>query len=131
MLDFPSRRDFFRMGGGALAAAALANAAACASWLAAHGGSAAPPFKISLAEWSLHRELRAQRLDHLDFARITRERYDIDAVEYVNGFFKDKATDNSYLRAMNQRAADHGVVQHLIMCDGEGRLGDSGRSQAP
>jgi sugar phosphate isomerase/epimerase len=25
---------------------------------------------------------------------------------------------------MNRRAADHGVVQHLIMCDGEGRLGD-------
>ncbi len=25
---------------------------------------------------------------------------------------------------MNQRAADHAVNQHLIMCDGEGRLGD-------
>jgi sugar phosphate isomerase/epimerase len=25
---------------------------------------------------------------------------------------------------MNRRAADHGVYQHLIMCDGEGRLGD-------
>ena len=124
MPDFPSRRDFFRMGGGALAAVALANAAACASGRAADRGSAPPPFKISLAEWSLHRELRAQQLDHLDFARITRERYAIDAVEYVNGFFKDRATDNSYLRAMNQRAADHGVVQHLIMCDGEGRLGD-------
>src|SRR5690606_2631544 len=37
---------------------------------------------------------------------------------------KDKAEDASYLAEMNRRASDHGVYQHLIMCDGEGRLGD-------
>ena len=82
------------------------------------------PFRISLAQWSLHRTLRSGKLDHLDFARVTRQDYGIDAVEYVNSFFKDRAADASYLSQMNARAKDHGVYQHLIMCDGEGRLGD-------
>ena len=84
----------------------------------------APLFEISLAQWSLHRTLRSGQLDHLDFAKVTRTEFGLGAVEYVNTFFKDKAQDAAYLAEMNRRAADHGVVQHLIMCDGEGRLGD-------
>jgi sugar phosphate isomerase/epimerase len=80
------------------------------------------PFTISLAQWSLHRALRAGELDHLDFARVAREEFDLAAIEYVNTFFKD--TGAAYLAELNRRAADHGVYQHLIMCDGEGRLGD-------
>jgi L-ribulose-5-phosphate 3-epimerase len=117
MNDALSRREFMT----ALAAAALANSAGCAS---TSPSRSQPPFKISLAQWSLHRALRAGELDHLDFARVTREEFGLDAVEYVNSFFKDKATDAAYLRVMNTRAADHGIVQHLIMIDGEGRLGD-------
>jgi sugar phosphate isomerase/epimerase len=86
--------------------------------------SAAPLFKISLAQWSLHRTIRAGGLAHLDFAELARQRFGIDAIEYVNSFFKDRAKDAAYLATMNSRAADHGVYQHLIMCDGEGRLGD-------
>ena len=81
-------------------------------------------FRISLAQWSLHRTIRAGELDHLDFARVTRQEFGLGAVEYVNTFFKDKARDAAYLTEMNRRAAEHGVYQHLIMCDGEGRLGD-------
>lgn len=81
-------------------------------------------FTISLAEWSLHRELWDGTLDHLDFAKTAREAFDIDAVEYVNTFFKDKATDRDYLTQMRTRAADHGVKSLLIMCDAEGRIGD-------
>jgi sugar phosphate isomerase/epimerase len=81
-------------------------------------------FKISLAQWSLHRALQAKELDHLDFARVARRDFGIDAIEYVNSFFKDKATDRAYLAEMNRRAEGEGVYQHLIMCDGEGRLGD-------
>jgi sugar phosphate isomerase/epimerase len=51
--------------------------------------------------------------------------FGIDAVEYVNQFFKDKAQDKSYLAEMNKRANDHGVKQLLIMIDGEGKLGDA------
>jgi len=82
------------------------------------------PFTISLAQWSLHRELQKKTLDNLDFAKVTRTVFDIDAVEYVNQFFKDKANDAAYLAEMNKRAKDHNVHQHLIMVDGEGNLGD-------
>jgi L-ribulose-5-phosphate 3-epimerase len=83
-----------------------------------------PPFRISLAQWSFHKALKAGQLDHLDFARVARTEFDIGAVEYVNTFFKDKATNATYLAEMNRRAKDHGVFQHLIMIDVEGRLGD-------
>lgn len=84
----------------------------------------AAPFKISLAQWSLHKALFAKEIDHLDFALIARRDYGIDAIEYVNVFFKDRARDAAYLAEMNRRANGEGVIQHLIMCDGEGNLGD-------
>lgn len=82
-------------------------------------------FKISLAEWSLHRALRGGTLDNLDFAKTSREEFGIEGIEYVNQFFKDKAHDSAYLAELNTRANDHGVKQLLIMCDGEGNLGDA------
>ncbi len=82
-------------------------------------------FDISLAQWSLHRTLQAGKLDNLDFAKITRETFGLTGVEYVNQFFKDKATDMDYLKQMKQRADDNGVTSVLIMCDGEGNLGDA------
>jgi sugar phosphate isomerase/epimerase len=79
-------------------------------------------FKISLAEWSLHRALFAKKIDNLSFPRIAREEYGIDGVEFVNQFFKSKAHDSAYLRDLKQRANDHGVTCVLIMIDGEGDL---------
>lgn len=93
-------------------------------------------FSISLAEWSLHRALfgrAGKKIDHLDFSTIARNDYSIDAVEYVNQFWKDKARDTAYVAELNRRAANAGVRQLLIMIDGEGRLGDPDaklRSQA-
>jgi hypothetical protein len=81
-------------------------------------------FKISLAQWSLHRSIQSRQLDHLDFAKKAADAFDIYAVEYVNQFFKDKANDAKYLSAMNTRADDAGVTQLLIMIDGEGELAD-------
>ncbi len=115
----PLSRRRFLSGLGAAAAAV-----ACSPSLRAQAGTAPPLFDISLAQWSLHRTLRSGQLDHLDFARVARTEFDLGAIEYVNSFFKDKARDAAYLAEMNRRAADHGVYQHLIMCDGEGRLGD-------
>jgi L-ribulose-5-phosphate 3-epimerase len=62
-------------------------------------------------------------MQHLDFAKIAKGA-GIDAIEYVNQFFKDKAKDTAFLKEMNTRAAGEGVTQVLIMCDGEGNLGD-------
>ena len=81
-------------------------------------------FKISLAEWSLHRTLQSGKIDHLDFCKVAKNDFGLDAVEYVNSFFFDKAQDQSYLKEMKQRADDLGVKSLLIMCDNEGSLGD-------
>lgn len=85
--------------------------------------AAQPWFRISLAQWSLHKLHFANELNHLDFAKEARS-MGFGAIEYVNAFFKDKANDAEYLAEMNKRASDHGVEQLLIMCDGEGNLGD-------
>ena len=84
-----------------------------------------PPFRISLAQWSLHRALRAGDLDNLDFPRAAREDFGIEAVEYVNSFFHDKAGDYGYLGELRRRADDHGVRSLLIMVDGQGNLGEA------
>lgn len=115
-----SRRRF-------LVTSSLAVTAAAAlprlTWAAAN--EAEKPFKISLAEWSLHRSIRDKKsVDHLDFAKVAKEEFGIEAVEYVNQFFKDKARDQSYLGQMKKRAEDYGVKSLLIMIDGEGQIGD-------
>ncbi len=89
------------------------------------GAQSTPKFKISLAQWSFHKALFAKKLDNLDFARTAKRDYGIDGVEYVNQFFKDKATDQAYLTEMKTRAAGEGVRNVLIMIDAEGALGDA------
>ena len=79
-------------------------------------------FTISLAQWSLHRTIRGGDLDNLGFAAKARDSFGIDAVEYVNQFFADKAGDFAYLEEMKKRAQDAGVRSLLIMIDGEGLL---------
>ena len=83
-----------------------------------------PLFRISLAEWSLNRALFSGDFDHLDFAGAAINDYGIEAVEYVNQFFFEKASDRAYLRKMKERAEGEGVRSLLIMCDREGSLGD-------
>ncbi len=97
------------------------------------GGSLAeaPLFRISLAQWSFHRRLQGKqepRLDHLDFAA-SAKKLGIDAVEYVNIFFKDKARDEAYLKEMKRRCEEEGVKSLLIMVDGEGALGDPDKNK--
>ncbi|TDI38862.1 MAG: sugar phosphate isomerase/epimerase [Acidobacteria bacterium] len=90
-------------------------------------------FQISLAEWSFHRALQEGQMEHLDFARVANRDFGIDAIEYVNVFFMDKARDRTYLNEMKSRADGEGVRSLLIMCDREGDLGnpdDAGRSRA-
>lgn len=79
-------------------------------------------FDISLAQWSLHKELFAGKLTNLDFPAAAKNDFGISAVEYVNQFFADKAQDKSYLNEMNSRCRDLDVDQVLIMVDGEGGL---------
>jgi sugar phosphate isomerase/epimerase len=114
------RRDFLINSLSAVAGSGLAYSLADSAWANIDD----KPLKISLAQWSLHKPLFAKQIDHLDFAKITKEKYGIEGVEYVNQFFKDKAKDEAYLSEMKKRAADVGVTSLLIMIDGEGALGD-------
>ena len=111
------RRQLLAAAGGLAAAAALPRLTAAAD--------KQPAFKISLAQWSLHKTLFDKKLDNLDFAKTAKEDFGIDAIEYVNQFWKDKAKDTAYVAELKKRAGDLGVKTLLIMCDNPGQLGDS------
>lgn len=79
--------------------------------------------KISLAQWSLHRALEAKEIEAKDFASIAKMTYGIEAIEYVNQFYVESATDAKFWNEMKNRAEDVGVKSLLIMVDDEGDLG--------
>ena len=114
------RRDFLKFG------ASIAGALATTDLRGSSLSEIKKPmaFKISLAEWSLHRALQSKEIDHLDFYSVAKKEFDISAVEYVNTFFFNKAKDATYLKEMKTRADDLSVKSLLIMCDNEGNLGD-------
>jgi len=113
-----SRRQLLQLAAGALGASSLRAAATSTDKL---------PFKISLAQWSLNKQMlgrgKAPSTDPLDFCKVARS-LGISGVEYVNQMFFDKATDKAYLAEMLKRQQGEGVEGLLIMCDREGNLGD-------
>ncbi|HJZ94626.1 MAG TPA: TIM barrel protein [Gemmataceae bacterium] len=111
-----NRRDFLRT---------TAAVGALGLPIAARAADKNPLFKISLAQWSLHRALFGKKLDPLDFPKVAKEDYGILAVEYVNQFYKDKKKDDEYVAQLKKVCGDLGVTSVLIMCDGEGALGDA------
>lgn len=121
-----SRRDVLKLSAASVLAAALPATALTQAVRAEDKKE--PLFKISLAEWSLNKSLFGRtdwKITNLDFAKVAKEEFGIEAIEYVNQFFKDKAKDQTYLAELKKRADDIGVKQLLIMCDGEGALGDA------
>ncbi len=122
MWQLTNRRDFLRQSAAVAAGAATGVLASQTHVKAAD--STEPLFKLSLAEWSLHRALERRELTNLDFPVVAKRDYGIGACEYVNQFFKDKAQDQKYLAELNRRAAGEGVQNVLIMIDDEGALGD-------
>ncbi len=115
-----SRRRF-------LAATSATAALAWAGCAGATTGINAPPpgrrYGISLAEWSYHKAIFGKKMSHLDFPAVARS-HGIGAIELVNQFFKDKGRDAAYLADFKRRADAEGTKILLIMCDGEGALGD-------
>src|SRR5258708_16030672 len=78
-------------------------------------------FRISLAEWSLHKAIQSRLLTNLDFPRIAREQFGIEGLEFVNGLWE--APTESYLKQLRANMRQAGTVGVLLMCDGEGALG--------
>ena len=143
------RRRFLQTGavlGAAAAAGCMDGAAPDGQSAAADAAEAGPLYRISLAEWSYYRELFGPalstladdsfgdvlqtdprslyqgELDHLDFPARARS-HGIEAVEYVNTFFFDRARDEEYLAELKMRCDGEGVTSLLIMCDAEGDIG--------
>jgi sugar phosphate isomerase/epimerase len=64
-------------------------------------------------------------MTNLDFPKIAKTVYNLDAVEYVSTFFKGKAEDTEYLKSLKDTCTKYGVKSLLIMVDGEGNLADT------
>jgi len=91
MPDRHDRRDFLKH----TAVAAATGAMGVIAGNLPGADAKPPPFRISLAEWSLHRTLNEKKLDNLDFAKTAKQDFGIDAIEFVNQIFKDKARDQA------------------------------------
>jgi sugar phosphate isomerase/epimerase len=128
-IEMINRRIFLARAGAGLAAAAgitpLVSACSSKKGAPETAAATAPFFKISLAEWSLNRSLFGGRITNLDFPGVAKNEFGIDAVEYVNQFFADKAQDKAYLGELKQRCDDLGVQNVLIMIDMEGYLAEA------
>jgi len=125
-----SRRAALAALGAAAAGAALAGCAPKVAGTASAAPASAPPSpqkffdrRISLAQWSLHRTLKAREIANIDFPTVARERYELGAVEWVSTFFGGRVLDEQYLVELRASADRSGVRSVLIMVDGEGDLG--------
>jgi sugar phosphate isomerase/epimerase len=125
-----SRRTFLQKASAGVAGAGLTASASPMRVNAQQPAEAAFPRPtrdaISLAMYSLNRSYSAGLWDLLDIARIAREDFNVDGLEYVTIYFRD-VREQAMLRHLNQRAADHGVKNVLIMVDQEGDMGSPDR----
>lgn len=92
--------------------AALSAAALSTTSVSAHGFNSLENannkrldgLKLSLAQWSLHRQFFNGNLHPENFASIAINTYDINAVEYVNQFYTDSGEDEKFWIGMKERA---------------------------
>lgn len=89
-----------------------------------------PFFKLSLAQWSFHKEIQSGEMDPLDFAQRASE-LGFEGIEYVNQLYKDelkkdpdpKVAMQILLETLKEKSETYKVRNVLIMVDGEGNLG--------
>jgi len=73
---------------------------------------------ISLAQWALVDEIKAGKWKTIDFAKIARNDFGLNGIEFVNTLFE--VPTEGYLKQLKKNAADNGVTMVLIMVDDEG-----------
>ena len=86
-----------------------------------------PFFKISLAQWSLHKAIRSGEMSPFDFAKEAHA-LGVEAIEYVSGLYRDEVKSMGIEAVVDKLKAEsesHGVKNLLIMVDGEGNLASS------
>ncbi|MBL8230292.1 MAG: TIM barrel protein [Bryobacterales bacterium] len=108
-----NRRDFFRATG---AAALLPSLSSTAS---AQEGTGR--YKVSLAQWSLHKAIQSRMITNLQFPRIAREQFGIEGLEFVNTLMEPPI--EYFLSQLKKNMRDTGTKGVLIMVDGEGYMG--------
>ena len=90
--------------------------------------------KISLAQWSLNKAIRAGKLSPLDFAKKSRS-FGIDAIEYVSGLYThhsnllDSMSMTELSKELLKRSNDYGIDNILIMIDAQGKLASSNKKE--
>ena len=84
-----------------------------------------PFFKLSLAQWSLHKAIRDEKtLDPLNFAQKAKE-LGFEGVEYVSQLYDEQIKTiglDSVLTILKANSETYGVQNVLIMVDGQGAL---------
>lgn len=93
--------------------------------------SSKPFFKLSLAQWSYHREFSKNGVSPYEFAKMASE-LGFDGLEYVSQLYTDvtESEDKAYAMKVfidknNDLASQYNVKNVLIMIDGEGNLSTS------
>lgn len=88
----------------------------------------APFFKLSLAQWSLHRSIRSNQISPYDFAQKAAQ-MNFEGLEYVNALYPDvmNAKNKSealkkFIKKSNEQANIYGLKNLIIMIDDEGDL---------
>ena len=90
----------------------------------------APFFKLSLAQWSLHKAFENGTLDPIDFAENAKE-LGFEGVEYVTQLYTEhlkkypdpERSMRILLDTLKSKSEQHNIQNVLIMVDGEGDLG--------
>jgi len=86
-------------------------------------------FKISLAQWSLHKLIESGELDPMDFAQKANE-LGFEGIEYVTGFYAEQIKNSEdpeaemgrILDTLKAKSKNYKVENVLLMIDGEGDL---------
>ena len=88
-------------------------------------------FKLSLAQWSIHRMIRENNYDPYKFASFAKE-LGFDGIEYVNALYDDvmksddkKSAIEVFIEKSKSLADENKIKNVLIMIDGEGDLSSS------
>ena len=50
-------------------------------------------FRVSLAEWSVHKAIQSRLIANLEFPRIAREHFGIEGLEFVNTLWGSPTSD--------------------------------------
>ncbi|WP_242134467.1 sugar phosphate isomerase/epimerase family protein [Aestuariivivens marinum] len=84
-------------------------------------------FKISLAQWSLHKKIGKGEISPFDFAKEAHA-LGFEAIEYVSVLYKSDVEEIGIKEVVNKMKVEsekYGVKNLLIMVDGEGNLATS------